>query len=383
MTTYRHLGPFSDLTEAAGRSRAPFPLAPPGAATQQAVRDALAFAPGPEQAQDVRVDGEWEQDGVAGQELSWSVGYGPRTEAWLLRPAGASDAPLPGVVALHDHGGYKYFGKEKVADGPDGMPAVLDDFRHGYYGGRAYANELARQGFAVLVPDTFLWGSRKFPLEVMPDWDRRAAGPDHASREEGSPEAIAIAAYNAATGPHENTVEKYCRVLGTTLSGVISYEDRVSANYLAGRPDVRAGGIGCVGLSGGGLRSGLLQGTCAQIRAAVVVGMMSTYEGLLDHNIVSHTWMLYPGHWTRFGDWPDLVAGRAPSPLLVQYDREDGLFTMDGMQAADRRLAAHYESVGAAQNYEGQFYDGPHKFDEEMQNAAFAWLARHLGREEK
>jgi hypothetical protein len=62
----------------------------------------------------------------------------------------------------------------------------------------------------------------------------------------------------------------------------------------------------------------------------------------------------------------------------VQYDLEDPLFTVEGMKAADRRIAGHYASVGAPEHYVGQFYPGPHKFDREMQAAAFAWLARHL-----
>lgn len=364
MNHFQHLGPFSDLVDAAHRSRPPFPLAPPGPETQRMVREALSFAPGPEEPQDVRVEKSWEHDGLSGQEVSWSVGYGPRTRAWLLRPGGAT-RPLPGIVALHDHGGYKFYGKEKIADGPEGELAVLGAFREQCYGGRAYANALAREGFAVLVPDTFLWGSRKFPADLV------GAGDDGTTMEE-------IAAYNAACGPHEHVVEKYCTVLGTTLAGVISFEDRVAARYLARREDVDGERLGCIGLSGGGLRSALLQATCDQIRAAVIIGMMSTYEGLLDHNIVSHTWMLYPRTWSRHGDWPDLAACRAPSPLLVQYDREDGLFSMDGMEAAHRRLAEHYASVGHPSNYEGQFYPGPHKFDGEMQRAAFDWLSRRL-----
>jgi hypothetical protein len=105
---------------------------------------------------------------------------------------------------------------------------------------------------------------------------------------------------------------------------------------------------------------------------------MSTYEGLLERNVVTHTWMLFPPGWSRHGDWPDLAACRAPSPLLVQYDLEDPLFTVEGMRDADRRIAGHYASVGAPEHYVGQFYPGPHKFDREMQAAAFAWLARQL-----
>ena len=135
--------------------------------------------------------------------------------------------------------------------------------------------------------------------------------------------------------------------------------------------------VGCLGLSGGGNRAALLNATHDRIAATVIIGLMTTYEGLLDHNL-SHTWMLFPFGWARYGDWPDLAACRAPTPLLVQYDLEDTLFTQAGMRAADARLAAHYASVGQPQNYIGQFYPGPHKFDLEMQAAAFAWLRQRL-----
>ncbi|MEX0745719.1 MAG: hypothetical protein WD118_08955, partial [Phycisphaeraceae bacterium] len=97
-----------------------------------------------------------------------------------------------------------------------------------------------------------------------------------------------------------------------------------------------------------------------------------------DHNVASHTWMLYPENWSRHGDWPDIAACRAPSPLMVQYDREDGLFTMPGMEAAHAKLGERYRSVGAADAYDGRFYDGPHKFDLEMQADAFDWLTERL-----
>ena len=200
-------------------------------------------------------------------------------------------------------------------------PPVLLAFRAHYYGGRAYANDLAGAGFVVLVHDTFLWGSRRFPMETMPEPIRRAR--------RGLPDALGARTarsprrspqYNAAAGHHEHWMEKYCTLLGTTLAGVVSYEDRVAVNYLQSRPDVLPERIGCIGLSGGGNRAALLQATCDGIAAAVIVGLMSTYEQLLDHNM-SHTWMFFPHGWARYGDWPDLAASRAPAPLLVQYDR--------------------------------------------------------------
>jgi dienelactone hydrolase len=281
------------------------------------------------------------------------------------------------VIALHDHGGYKFYGKEKIADGPLGQAPGLVSFRT-CYGDRAYANALAREGFVVLVHDTFLWGSRGFPLETMM---LSAGALVEVSQSLWWPDGdlpFEIAKYNAAAGHFEHIAAKYANLLGTDIAGMVSHEDRIAVNYLLSRPDVLPGGVGCLGLSGGGNRATLLQATHDQIKAAVIVGLMSTYAGLLDHNVACHTWMFFPSHWSRYGDWPDIAACRAPSPILVQYDREDPLFTLEGMQSAHQRLAELYQKASAPQAYTGQFYPGIHKFDLEMQQAAFAWLKNTL-----
>jgi dienelactone hydrolase len=281
------------------------------------------------------------------------------------------------VLALHDHSGFKFYGKEKIADGSAPPEDWLVNFRRPYYGG-AWVNALAKEGFAVLVHDVFLWGSRKFPLEVMqsmitshqPEADRVRA-----RQASGFPDEVIE--YDYLAGHHEHWVSKYCNVLGTSLPGVVCHEDRIALNYLASRPDVDPNRLGCLGLSGGGNRAGLLRATASNLKAAGIAGLMTTYAELLDHNM-SHTWMLFPFGWSRYGDWPDLVACQAPAPLLVQYALDDTLFTVAGMQAAHARLAAHYNSTGHPEAYTGQFYPGPHRFDLEMQAAAFAWLKAAL-----
>jgi dienelactone hydrolase len=376
-TTYQHLGIFSDWVDEARRQGPLYPLAAPGPETRARLRQVLGFCNGPEAPLNLRSEARWEKDGLLGEELSWSVGYGPRTHAWLLKPAGAR-GPLPAVIALHDHGGFKFFGKEKIAEGPDEPLPVLREFWARYYGGRPWANALAAEGFVVLVHDTFLWGTRRFPLETMPEATRALIEATRALWMQGNPAPEEIARYNAATTQHEHLVEKYCNLLGTTLAGVVSHEDRIALNVLRSRPEVDPARVACCGLSGGGNRSALLLATHDGIAAAVIVGLMSTYEGLLDHNVATHTWMLFPNGWSRCGDWPDIAAARAPMPLLVQYDNEDDLFTPAGMRAAHERLMAHYASVGRPDAYTGQFYPGPHKFDLEMQDAAFAWLKAKL-----
>jgi dienelactone hydrolase len=376
MKHYQHLGVFSDLVDAADKQQPLYPLARPGRDTQQHIREVMGFCNQPDAPLNVQIDATWEKDGLIGEAISWSVGYGPRTQAWLFRPATVT-GPLPGVLALHDHGGFKFFGKEKIADGPDAPPQVVRSFRDDCYGGRAYVNALAREGFAVLVHDTFLWGSRKWPLADMPE-DVRAIALRHTPPAGADAITAESLAYNAAAGQHEHIAAKYCNLLGTGMPGVVCFEDRVAFNYLRSRPDVIANRVGCMGLSGGGNRAAMLVATHDSVAATVIVGLMMTYESVLDHNVYSHTWMLYPYGLARYMDWPDLAACRAPSPLLVQYDTEDDLFTLEGMQAAHDRIADHFAHVGAPHAYAGQFYPGPHKFDLEMQAAAFAWLRERL-----
>lgn len=344
--TSAHLGVYSDWIDHATAPAARSGDLPAPEAVRAAVQRLVATAGAIARPGDVRIERRWAADGLVAEEVSYDVGFGPRTHAYVLKPADAK-APLPGVVAMHGHDGFKYFGKEKIADTDVEPVAAVQAVRAELYEGRAFANELARRGYVVLVPDVFGWGSRRFEL----------------------PEGDDVAAYNAAAGPHEHVVEKYCTMLGTTMAAVVAREDLMALTYLRSRADTTQQSAS-IGLSGGGCRSVLLRAISSDLTAAAVVGMMGTYNSLLDRNVVTHTWMLMPRMLPLGIDWPDVAACQVPAPLLVQYDRQDRLFPLGGAQAAHERISARY--AGGA--YTGQFFDGPHKFDLAMQEAAFAWL---------
>jgi dienelactone hydrolase len=371
--SYADLGPYSDLVDVA---RANHPLFPSTPLTPETARALLRFTFGDERPIDLKRVRTWEQDGVVGEELSWSVGFGPPTHAFLLKPAGVTDK-LPGVVACYDHGHFKFFGKEKIADGPDGAPAVVGPFRDLYYSGRAYANALAREGFAVLVHDTFLWGSRKFPLEAMPPGDLALADQVGATLGHGAIDGEVLR-YHGAAFLHEHLIAKYLNIFGASLAALTAYEDRVALNVLAERDDVDATRVAAVGFSGGGLRAAAVSATSDRLKATIVAGMMTTYEELLSRHIVPHTWMLFPAGLAQAGDMPDLAACAAPRPLMVVYALEDPLFTEKGMRDADARISEYYERAGVRENYRGVFFGGPHRFDREMQERVFQWLKERL-----
>ncbi len=110
---YQHLGIFSDWVAAARQAQTLYPMATPGPQTQTLIRECLGFCHAAEVPRDVNIEREWEKDGLVGQEISWSVGFGPRTHAYVLKPANAN-GPLPGIVTLHDHSDLNFMAKKRL-----------------------------------------------------------------------------------------------------------------------------------------------------------------------------------------------------------------------------------------------------------------------------
>lgn len=327
--------------------------------------------PAPASAPSVTIQHKQEFDGLAIEHLSWQLSYGPPTEALFLKPAGASGR-LPGVVGLHDHGGNKYFGVRKITRSTKDPHPLMVKHQDHYYSGLAWANELARRGYAVLVHDTFTFGSRRVrAADVPPVLKGALVESDPESNQE-------IEQYNKFAAAHEHIMAKSLFSAGLTWPGVFSYDDQRALDYLCSRPDVDSARVGCCGLSGGGLRTVMLAGLDPRIRCACAVGMMTTWRDYLLNKCHTHTWMCYVPGLPLDLDYPEILGLNVPNAVMVLNNSQDQLFTLPEMQRADRILAEVYRKAGAADRYKCGFYPGPHKFDADMQRDAFAWFDRWL-----
>ncbi len=133
-------------------------------------------------------------------------------------------------MALHDHGGFYLWGKEKLVELPGEHP-VLTDFKKQLYAGRSIASELARGGYVVAVIDMFYWGERRMLLADDPaDW-RNVPRP-HTRADRGlQPPRRRVRA--ARRSDH--------RAAGFTWPGVMFWDDIRTLDYLpAGRRSTRA-----------------------------------------------------------------------------------------------------------------------------------------------
>ena len=324
----------------------------------------------------VTTERKYVYDGLEIEELSWELPYGRPTKAVLLKPLGIKK-PLPAILALHDHAGKKYFGYRKIVRTSDDQHPLLKEHQSTDYGGKAWANEIAKRGYVVLVHDTFAFGSRRVHYE---DVDGLSYGNLNVTdkRDDDPEKTENINTYNEWSGNHEHVMSKSLFSSGTTWPGVVLAEDQIALSILSKHKDVDPERIGCGGLSGGGLRTVYLGGLDSRIKCAVCVGFMTTWNDLILNRSFTHTWMTYAPLLPKYLDFPEILGLRVPLPTLVQSNNQDELYTLSEMKNADQMLSEVFTKADAKDKYLGKFYDGEHKFDAQMQSDAFDWFDRWL-----
>jgi len=343
----------------------------------------LVASPGEPPTVEPRLIGRTEHDGLTIERLAWQLPFGPPTEALFLKPARAK-ARIPGVLALHDHGARKFFGKQKITRSGIPLHPLVTEHQDHYYGGRAWANELARRGYGVLVHDVFPFESRairyaQVPQEIRSLGRTETIGGIAGGSTSADPQTIEeILEYDRWAAAQEAIIAKSLFAAGTTWPGIFLFEDRTALTYLMNRDDVDPERIGCGGLSGGGLRTVYLAGTDPRVKAAVCVGFMTTWRDLLLAKAWTHTWMAYTPLLPNYLDFPDLYSLRVPLPALVLSCADDRLFSRQEMERAASMLREVYAKAEAADRLTVSSWPGGHRFDVEMQEQAFAFFDRWL-----
>jgi dienelactone hydrolase len=319
----------------------------------------------------VNVNKQYSYEGLHIEELTWQLPYGRPTEAILLKPQNAKGR-LPAILAFHDHGGNKYFGTRKITRTSDQQHPLMEAHQKEYYEGIAWANEIAKRGYVVLVADAFPFASRRVMLQDVPVHLRQGLNDENPENPNN------ITKYNEWAGQHEHIMAKSLFSAGTTWPAVFFAEDQKALDILCAREDVDANRIGCGGLSGGGMRTVFMAGLEPRIKCAVNVGFMTTWKDFVLNKSFTHTWMVYVPLLPNELDFPEILGLRAPLPTLVLNDEGDDLYTMPEMKRADKILSEVYKKAGAENTYKCSYYPGPHKFDKKMQADAFDWFDKWL-----
>jgi dienelactone hydrolase len=200
---------------------------------------------------------------------------------------------VPGVLGVHGHGGVRSVGAEQLVDLGAASASRAAWLRDEYYSGQAPANKLARRGYAVLVHDTFSWGSRRFDLSrPTPRLAALIEAQDAMWRQEGLAPTDEER-FDFASGLHEETLAKAAGVPGQTFAGAVLTDDLVAFEVLAAVDGIDPERLGVFGFSSGGGRSILLAALDHRVAACVVSCMMATFGSLVSAELDTHSWLLH------------------------------------------------------------------------------------------
>jgi uncharacterized protein (DUF2342 family) len=63
---------------------------------------------------------------------------------------------------------------------------------------------------------------------------------------------------------------------------------------------------------------------------------------------------------------------------MVINGAKDSLFAPEGVRSAFEKIVACFHKAGVSDHQHCRLYDAPHEFNRQMQDEAFAWLAKWL-----
>jgi dienelactone hydrolase len=270
---------------------------------------------------------------VLREKVTYAVEAGERVPAFLFLPKHGAP-PFPAVLVHHAHAMQYHVGK----DGPAGLAPAHDP---------PYAPELARRGYAALVPDALCFNERRDPGGLL--------------------KASAYEKFEAMTRIAE----------GRTLPGKFVWDARRALDYLETRPEVDRARLGMIGHSLGGQQTLFTAAADVRVRAAAASCGFASYGAIRRHRI-NHSFAVFVPNLERHGGIGAVLALVAPRPFLVVARTADSIFPFDGIGESVAAGREAYAAGGAADRLGTFFEAGEHAFSDAMREASYSWLDRWL-----
>jgi dienelactone hydrolase len=265
---------------------------------------------------------------------------GVAVPCYVLTPHSASPPYRP-VIALHGHGS-------------DGARLVLglarddQELAHMHTLNYDYARQLARHGLMVFAPALRDLGER---IEARP-------------------------AFRTGEGVWEKSCQMSALVgalLGKSLAGLRVWDVMRTVDYIRSRPEPMRQGIGCLGLSGGGVVALYAAALDDRLSAVVIDGALCTFRASI--MAIEHCADNYVPELARYAETYDIAGLIAPRPLLIEHGTEDPIFPIEGVRQAHHQLARIYALLGYPERLALDEFAGGHRFGG---GRAFAWLDQWL-----
>jgi len=264
-----------------------------------------------------RVTGSIAREGYRLEKLRYESVPGLLVTAHLYVPDG--EGPFPVILSPHGHWQYK-----------KASPVV-----------QARGISLALEGFATLIVDSpgFSWDNN--------DLNERISLGDH---------------------------DDWFLNMGKCIQGVYVWDLMRGLDYLETRSDMDCSRVGITGTSGGGTATMYAFAIDERIKCAVPACYATSME-VNPHNgcLCNHV----PGV-LEIGDRSDVLAMRAPAPVMLIGATNDEEFPPKGHERTFEKLKSIYKSKRKEANVRLELVEGGHDYSRRMREAMVAFFREHL-----
>lgn len=231
---------------------------------------------------------------------------------------------LPAIVCIPGHG-----------RGVDDIVGIAEDGtqraeKTGY--AKDFAIQAVEKGYAALALEPLAFGHRR-------DAPARASGANAYSCRPAAGAAM---------------------LFGETMIGWRVWDVMRTIDYLETRPEVDAGRVATMGISGGGTVSLFAGAVDERIRAAVVSCYLNTFRDSIVS--LSHCLDNYVPGLLPYMEMYDVAGLVAPRGLFAESGSADRIFPVDGARAAYARIEPVYRALGAEDRLGREVFEGGHEF---------------------
>ncbi len=274
--------------------------------------------------------------GYTREKIVFDARPGVSVLAYVLLPS-AARRPAPVMICVPGHGR----GVDDIV-GIDERGQDRTD-KAGYQ--HDFALQVVEAGMAAVAIEPLGFGCRRDPINARQSLSRSACQP-------------------SAGG---------ALLVGQTMLGWRVWDVMRTVDYIATRPDLDAGRVGCMGISGGGTVTVFATALEPRLQVALVSGYLNTFRdsvGSLSHCIDNYV----PGilNWAEMHDVAGLVA---PRPLFVESGEKDNIFPVAASIESFGHVRDVYRVFGAEQAVEHEVFPDEHAF---WGRRGVPFLARHL-----
>ena len=163
-------------------------------------------------------------------------------------------------------------------------------------------------------------------------------------------------------------------LVGRTPVGLRCWDASRLIDFLETRDVVDPAKIGVAGLSGGGMLATFLPALDDRVALAMIGGYFCTFRDSIyriDHCICNCV-----PHIMEWCEMSDVVASYAPKPVLIISGTKDPIFFIAATRKAYKKLREVYGVLGAADQVDSDFFDGPHAWSHRK---TLGFLHEHFG----